>query len=299
MTLPTQITLTAPAKINLTLHIVGREQTGYHQLRSVMVFFPLFDALHFDLNSRTIQVNTTPALDIPLEDHLVYRAAKALQQHGRTDQGVKINLYKRIPQAAGLGGGSSDAATTLLALNRLWQLNLPTQALCTLGVQLGADIPFFIKGHAAFVEGIGERLTPLERIPSYPVLLINPNQHLSTKAVFHAYRDSKIPFNKENYTPTQKPYDQIDTWVHGNDLEASAIEMKPIIADMITALWQQNAETVQMSGSGPTVFAVFKDKKRLWQAKNNIEKSHPRWQVIAGESMKKSSLYTDIKPLTE
>lgn len=178
----------APAKVNLFLHVTGRRPDGYHLLQSVFMLLDWADELHFAIRPNgqisrhdgAAEATHSPALP---DDDLVIRAARALQSATGTTQGAHIELVKRLPQQAGLGGGSSDAASTLLALNRLWQLGLDTPALIKIGTQLGADVPFFLLGQHAWVEGIGEQLTPIE-LPPVSLLVIKPPDGVSTPEIF-------------------------------------------------------------------------------------------------------------------
>jgi len=174
--------LPAPAKINQFLHIVGRRSDGYHLLQSVFVLIDWADTLHFEKrqDGRLARHDLGPAL--PADD-LCLRAALCLQQASGTTRGADISVLKQLPWGAGLGGGSSDAATTLLALNRLWGLNWPRARLAQLGLSLGADVPFFIGGHNAFVQGIGERLTPLA-LPRAGVAVVKPAAAIATRDIF-------------------------------------------------------------------------------------------------------------------
>jgi len=182
MTLKALYEVPAPAKLNLFLHVVGRRDDGYHLLQSVFVPIDWADTLHFERrdDGRLLRHDLGPAL--PADD-LSLRAATLLQRESGTALGADIHLLKRVPWGAGLGGGSSDAATTLLALNRLWGLHWPRQRLLALAQRLGADVPFFVGGTAAFVEGIGERLTPIE-LPPMRFAVVKPPASVSTPAVF-------------------------------------------------------------------------------------------------------------------
>ncbi len=173
----------APAKLNLFLHIVGQRNDGYHLLQTVIQFIDLCDQIRFAiLDDRTIQRENT-IVDIEQEEDLCIRAARLLQKTCSAQQGASINIQKVIPMGAGLGGGSSDAATTLLALNQLWDCGLDLRELEELGMQLGADVPIFIRGKACWVEGIGEQLTPID-LPESWYVVIFPNVHLDTKQMF-------------------------------------------------------------------------------------------------------------------
>jgi 4-diphosphocytidyl-2-C-methyl-D-erythritol kinase len=174
------LTLLSPAKLNLFLHITGRRSDGYHELQTLFQLLNWGDKLVFSPNhSGTITLETTQA-DIPPEDNLIMRAARLL--HSET-LGVHIELHKKIPTGAGLGGGSSNAATTLLALNYLWNLQLPSDQLLQLAAQLGADVPVFVGGHTAWAEGIGEILTPID-LPERWYLIVVPDCHVSTAEIF-------------------------------------------------------------------------------------------------------------------
>jgi 4-diphosphocytidyl-2-C-methyl-D-erythritol kinase len=241
----------APAKLNLFLHIVGRREDGYHLLQSPFMLIDWSDTLHFNLRSDGAITREDLSWKLPPDD-LVLRAARALQRTSGCTQGVHIGIHKSIPAQAGMGGGSSDAASTLLALNRLWKLNLPLQVLLQIGVQLGADVPFFLGGHNAWVEGIGEKLTPID-IPVSHWLVVKPGAGLETKRIFsdsNLKRDSECAtiyglaaHNLENVLKTSR-----------NDLQAIAQSLCP---EMSQALQWLNSKGLsgRMTGSGSAVFA--------------------------------------------
>ena len=172
----------APAKLNLFLHITGRRDDGYHLLQSVFMLIDWCDTLHFEVR-RDGQINREDLSWTLPPDDLIVRAARALQQTTQCPLGAHISIHKSIPAQAGMGGGSSDAASTLLALNRLWKLQLPLSALTRLGLALGADVPFFLGGHNAWVEGIGEQITPIQ-LPPTRVLVVKPDAGLDTRLIF-------------------------------------------------------------------------------------------------------------------
>jgi len=172
----------APAKINLFLHVLGRRADGYHLLQSAFVLIDWTDTLHFERRSDGRLARHDLAAVLPADD-LCLRAAKALQAESGTLLGADISIDKRVPWGAGMGGGSSDAASTLLALNRLWELNWPQARLMTLGLKLGADVPFFLGGHNAWVEGIGEQLTPIT-LPRQWLAVVKPPTAIETRAIF-------------------------------------------------------------------------------------------------------------------
>ena len=172
----------APAKLNLFLHVVGRRADGYHLLQSLFVLIDWCDTLHFERRDDGRLARHDLAVPLPADD-LCLRAAAALQRASGTAHGADISIEKRLPSGAGLGGGSSDAATTLLALNRLWRLDWPLARLLPIGLALGADVPFFLGGRNAFVEGIGERLTPVA-LPAARFAVVKPAASLETRLVF-------------------------------------------------------------------------------------------------------------------
>lgn len=176
-------TFAAPAKINLFLHVIGRRSDGYHLLQTVFRLLDFSDQLGFEIRKDDVIKLNKLIAGIPEENDLCVRAAKLLQQKSGTKQGVEIFLTKRIPMGGGLGGGSSDAATTLMALNQLWGIGLNREKLIELGLQLGADVPVFIFGESAFAEGIGEKLVPIT-LPSTWYLVLTPSVQISTAEIF-------------------------------------------------------------------------------------------------------------------
>lgn len=177
--------LIAPAKLNLFLHVVGRRADGYHLLQTVFQFISLEDSLDIDTREDGQICRETNMTGVPHDEDLVVRAARLLQQSTGTKQGAQLHVRKRIPSGAGLGGGSSDAATVLIALNRLWKTGLSRAELMRLGLQLGADVPVFIFGQNAFAEGVGEQLTPVD-LPPQAFVVIQPAQTVPTQGIFQA-----------------------------------------------------------------------------------------------------------------
>lgn len=179
-----QLTLPAPAKLNLFLHITGQRPDGYHNLQTIFQFLNYYDTLHFKLNDKK-SLSLSPALEgVSNEDNLIIKAARLLQRHSGCNLGADIQIEKILPMGGGLGGGSSNAATTLLGLNNLWNLNLSLEELAELGLQLGADIPVFVHGNAAFAEGVGEKLTPVPELPEPWYLVVCPEVNINTAKIF-------------------------------------------------------------------------------------------------------------------
>ncbi len=241
----------APAKLNLFLHVVGRRDDGYHLLQSVFMLIDWHDTLHFE--QRADGQLSREDLSEPLPDNdLVLRAARALQVLAPPGSGAHIGVHKRIPAQAGMGGGSSDAATCLLALNRLWALNLPLDVLCAIGLRLGADVPFFLRGRNAWVEGVGEQMTPLE-LPTGRFLVLKPPAGLPTPAVF------AHPLMKRDSEPATMLGFAADPFGFGqNDLQAAAMALYPELA-LGLAWLQRQGLSGRMTGSGSAVFAHLGD----------------------------------------
>lgn len=245
--------LPAPAKINLFLHVVGRRADGYHLLQSVFALIDWCDRLHIDQRPHGLSREDL-GTRLP-DDDLCLRAARLLQATTGCTQGAHIQIDKHIPAEAGLGGGSSDAATCLLALNRLWGLGLTTGALAQLGQQLGADVPFFIHGRNAWVEGIGEQIQPVE-LPAARVLVVKPQAGLATQKIFSAEalrRDTK------RATVTDFAADPSGSFNFGrNDLQPVAQEMLPELGKVLNWYTIQGLKP-RMTGSGSAVFALLQD----------------------------------------
>lgn len=237
----------APAKLNLFLHITGRRDDGYHVLQSVFMLIDWCDSLHFDVRTdgRIVREDLTSSL--PAED-LSIQAARALQAFSGTHLGVNIQLNKSIPTQAGMGGGSSDAASCLLALNRLWNLQLPRTVLMQIGLKLGADVPFFLSGANAWVEGIGEKIQPID-IASAHFLLVKPAAGLSTPAIF------KHPdLQRDTETAIISDFLAYPFGFGRNDLQAVAQKLCPDINLALTWLENKGLQP-RMTGSGSAVFA--------------------------------------------
>ena len=264
----------APAKLNLFLHITGRRPDGYHLLQSVFMLIDWCDTLHFDLRQDGGVTREDLTQPLPPDD-LVLRAARALQAATGCRLGAHIGVHKRVPAQAGLGGGSSDAASTLMALNRLWKLNLPRPALEAIGLTLGADVPFFLRGHNAWVEGIGEIITPLEnahQLPRASFAVVKPEAGLDTKSIFSApdlKRDSDratiLGFAAAHYN------------FGCNDLQPVAQALCPEVTQALQWLESHGLQG-RMTGSGSAVFAQISHAVDLQNAPGD-------WQVKTCENL--------------
>ncbi|MFH2140161.1 MAG: 4-(cytidine 5'-diphospho)-2-C-methyl-D-erythritol kinase [Pseudomonadota bacterium] len=245
----------APAKLNLFLHVVGRREDGYHLLQTLFRFIDLNDTLHFTLRDDG-QVCRLNALEgVPPEQDLCVRAARLLQQETGCKLGVDIEVEKRIPMGGGLGGGSSDAATTLLALNKLWGLGLSRERLMALGLALGADVPVFVFGDNAFAEGVGERLQAYG-LPEAWYVVLCPPVHVPTAKIF---THSELTRNTISMTMRALPKGEVFRAGRqaglNNDLQAVACKLYPEVAEHL--VWLAQFAPAMMTGSGACVFAEF------------------------------------------
>ena len=274
------VTWPAPAKLNLFLHITGRRADGYHNLQTVFQFLDVADTLGFDLRSDGVISRRSGPADVAVDADLSVRAARLLQQQAGVKFGVDITLSKRLPLGAGLGGGSSDAATTLVALNGLWKLGWSAAQLAALGLQLGADVPVFVHGHAAWAEGIGERLTPLD-LPQPWYLVLVPAIKVSTATVFAASDLTRD-------TPAITISDFLSGQGH-NDCEALVRRLYPEVDRALN--WLNERAKARLTGTGSAVFAAFDTES----AARAVQTQAPsEWQAIVARGLNTSPLITDI-----
>lgn len=253
------LTLPSPAKLNLFLHINGRLPNGYHELQTLFQFVDFSDTMTFEAREDGQILLHSNLQGVADEDNLVLRAAKLLQQHAGVTKGVTIELEKRLPMGGGIGGGSSNAATTLLACNRLWQLDLSNAELAQLGLTLGADVPVFVHGKATLAEGVGEKFTDMS--PAEPwYLVVRPNVHISTAAVF---TDPDLPRD----TPKLAP-DQFNAKEWRNDCENIVRKRYPQVENALS--WLVEYAPSRLTGTGSCVFAPFESKAQAELALLNL-----------------------------
>ena len=266
--------LPAPAKLNLFLHITGRREDGYHLLQSVFMLVDWSDRLHLERRASGQLSREDLTTPLPADD-LILRAARALQSASGTSWGAHIAVDKQLPAQAGMGGGSSDAATTLLALNRLWELNWPLERLLPLGLALGADVPFFLHGHNAWVEGIGERIEPVS-VPAGHFVVIKPDQGLNTASIF---QDPTL--ERDCKTATMADFAAAPFGFGHNVLQPVAQRVCPAVTQALQWLSSRGLSP-RMTGSGSAVFApcpadwVLEALPAGWQGRvcSNLER-HP------------------------
>ena len=263
-------TFLAPAKLNLFLHITGRREDGYHELQTLFQLLDFGDRMSFEASDDgilSLHLNSSAELstDTPLDNNLVTRAAQLLRHEaGNPLLGASISLEKRLPSGAGLGGGSSNAATCLLALNRLWETNLSTDTLCEIGVKLGADVPVFIRGKSAWAEGIGERLSPVELGDSW-YLVVSPKCSVSTAAIFcheHLTRNSQAIKMADFLAGSAR-----------NDCESVTRELYPEV-DRAFEILAQFAD-FKMTGTGSSLFARFESEVEAKEVQDALPDNLP------------------------
>lgn len=277
------LTLSAPAKINYLLDVTGKRPDGYHDLRMIMQRVNLCDTITLTL-ADTPGINVTcgskGAPDGP--DNIAWKAARILLDRAESSAGVNIEIVKNIPVAAGLGGGSSDAASVLMGMNELLHLGLSDRQLMEIGGKLGADVPFFIFKRAALAEGVGDKLTPLQEMPKCWILLVNPGVHVSTAWVYRSLQlTSRGELNK-----LPKFFESIEdvASILSNDLESITIPAFPVIADIKTRLMELGAVGSMMSGSGPTVFGIFKSLDAAEAARREVTRG-TNWFAATAETL--------------
>lgn len=271
----------APAKLNLFLHINGRREDGYHELQSVFQLLDYGDTLRFQPTEDGKITIHSNCQGIPLEENIIYKAAQLLQQHTNCRKGCIIWLEKVLPMGGGLGGGSSNAATALIALNHLWNLGLNSNTLQTLGLRLGADVPIFIYGHSAFAEGVGEKLTPI-KLPSKYFLIVNPGVHISTQRVFNnpslPRRTPKISIENYHFSSTK------------NDCQELVCDMYPDIANTLS--WLLEYAPSRMTGTGACLFSVYDNKSEALVTLNQLPKG---WHGFVAAGTNHSQLLDVLK----
>lgn len=271
--------LPAYAKINLGLRVLGKREDGFHEIETILQQVDLHDDL-------TVLVQTGRKIDVRSRhpevpegaENLCWRAADLMRRRCRVRAGVKISVTKRIPVGAGLGGGSSDAAVTLVALNHLWKTNLPPARLEELAGELGSDVPFFIRGGAAIASGRGERLAPVRLPVDYRVLIVYPRFSVSTA---EAYKGVRLPltntrkgFSLESLTIEGKHFRRFCRRLQ-NDLEKVVVANHPSLAELKTRLREEGAFFASMSGSGSAIFGLFEDELRVQDAARSFTGDYP------------------------
>jgi 4-diphosphocytidyl-2-C-methyl-D-erythritol kinase len=280
------VTAFAPAKVNLYLHVTGRRADGYHLLDSLVAFADIGDRLRAEpAASLSLVIDGPEAASLAAvgDDNLVLRAARLLADRVRITAGAALHLEKHLPVAAGIGGGSSDAAAALLALKRLWGISLEDEVLCSLGARLGADVPACLYRRAVWVGGIGERLEPAGSLPDAGILLVNPRRALPTAAVFETRRGPFGDVARFGPMPDEPSALARALMPCRNDLTEAAIGLVPEIAAVLARLVRLPGSLLaRMSGAGATCFALFADRAAAEEARAMVAAAEPRWWCAAG-----------------
>ena len=276
------MTYLSPAKINLFLHINSKRDDGYHNLQTIFQLLDFYDEINFSVREDGEINRTLGNEDIPLANDLMIKSAKKLQKLSGVNLGVDIRIIKKIPSGGGLGGGSSNAATTLMALNQLWGLELTKQQLIAIGKGIGADVPVFIEGQSSWAEGIGEILYPLN-LPKYFYLVVSINKHVSTQEIFSHKALTMTPVQRKmsDFSLVSNPH---------NDCLDAAIDLEGGIKDGLRHLdsTQNHIDIARMTGSGSCVFVAFENENDALIAKKELPS---KWFSFVAQSINKSPLY--------
>ena len=275
--------LPSPAKINLFLRITGQRPDGYHNLQTLFQLLDFGDTLSFTSNSSE-EITIDSEIDgIATKDNLIFRAALILQQHVGIKHGCAIALNKKLPMGAGLGGGSSNAATTLVGLNSLWQCGVPLIELAKLGRKLGADVPVFVQGNSAFAEGIGELLTPMT-LPEQWYLVITPECQVATGEIF------SNPQLTRNSSPIK--IRALSGVQYRNDCQSVVEKLYPAVKQALD--WLKDYNSPLMTGTGASVFCCFEDQTGAQQALDKVPK---HWNAFVARGANRSSLHRQFGKL--
>ena len=276
------MTYLSPAKINLFLHINSKRDDGYHNLQTIFQLLDFYDEINFSVREDGEINRTLGNEDIPLANDLMIKSAKKLQKLSGVNLGVDIRIIKKIPSGGGLGGGSSNAATTLMALNQLWGLELTKQQLIAIGKGIGADVPVFIEGQSSWAEGIGEILYPLN-LPKYFYLVVSINKHVSTQEIFSHKALTMTPVQRKmsDFSLVSNPH---------NDCLDAAIDLEGGIKDALSHLdsTQNHIDIARMTGSGSCVFVAFENESDALIAKKELPS---KWIGFVAKAIDKSPLY--------
>jgi 4-diphosphocytidyl-2-C-methyl-D-erythritol kinase len=277
------ITLPSPAKLNLFLHILDRREDGYHNLQTLFQILDYGDQLSFSVNKQP-EINLISAIeDVAPQDNLVFKAARALQQATNCRWGCEIQLNKKIPMGAGLGGGSSNAATALVGLNSLWQCDLSLDQLAEIGCELGADVPVFVKGFSAFAEGIGDKLTPIT-LDEFWYLVVTPKIKVSTEQIFC---HSELTRNAQAIKIRA-----LSDELYRNDCQSVVETLYPQVKQVLD--WLQRYGNPLMTGTGASVYCRFDSEQEAKQAQKTVPTS---WNSFVARGVNQSPLHQQLENL--
>ncbi|MFN2530839.1 MAG: 4-(cytidine 5'-diphospho)-2-C-methyl-D-erythritol kinase [Pyrinomonadaceae bacterium] len=292
------LTLPSFAKINLSLRVLGKRLDGYHQVATVLQTISLHDDLSFQLSDKSGVVLRSNDTTLPADQsNLIVRAAVAFKRESGIGFGVTIGLRKTIPVGAGLGGGSSNAAMTLLALNRLWNVNAPIRTLEGIGASLGADVPFFFTGGRAIATGTGTEISPVSDLPLKQLIIITPRASISTANAYKALDAASLTTSGTLPILTSSSAEPIlsdcDQWPLQNDFESVIFEIEPEITRARGAMIDAGARQVMLSGSGSSVFAIFNTEEEQQRALTNF-KAEAGWRIFSCRTLSRNKYLAAI-----
>lgn len=276
--------LKSPGKVNLRLDVLGRRADGYHDLRMLNSAVSIYDDVEMDVIDKGIEVFCDDDPKVPSgEANIVFQAAKEIMAYSNKNVGIRIRIKKRIPSAAGMGGGSSNAATVLMGLNQLLKIHLPKEKLITISLRFGADIPFFLYGSPALATGIGENLSKVKRLPRMPFVIVSPNVSVTTQSIYEKYRSNGNGHNDMEMPKEFSTKKAVVKFLH-NDLESVTAKQYPIVSEIKALLMKYGAMGAQMTGSGPAVFGIFSEREEAEKVAKKLS-SHTDWRVFVAENI--------------
>lgn len=278
--------LLSPAKINIRLDVIGKRKDGYHDLRMINIPISLFDEIECNIIEKGLVVECVNDKTVPNgEENIVYKITKEILAYTNKTAGLHIRIKKNIPSCAGMGGGSSNAATILMGLNKALKIGLSQEKLMKIGQKFGADIPFFIAQGPAIAEGIGEKITKIKKIPKLALVVVTPKIQVSTKWVFENYTQPVQKIEWISDLPTEFSTKKSLIKYLNNDLETFTVQKHPVIGDLKTTLVKMGALCSQMTGSGPTVFGIFQNLEDAVQNAKKLKLKLPEFHIAAVESI--------------
>ena len=280
------ISLLSPGKVNLRLDIVGKRSDGYHELRSLMERVSLSDEIEMKIVEKGITV-TCDHEGVPNdESNIAFKAVKEILAYSSRNVGVEVHIQKRIPVAAGMGGGSSNAATVIKGINHLLKLKLAKEKLMKIGLKVGADVPFFLFEGPALAEGVGEQLKRIKAMPKLLFLIVNPSFMVRTDWVYSKFQLEGAKCNGASEVPSIYRTKKDVAKILHNDLEKVTIKEFPVVGEIKDEMIRLGALASTMTGSGPTVFGIFADKIKLAKAYERMEKKAGReWKIFMAENL--------------
>ncbi|HCU26031.1 MAG TPA: 4-(cytidine 5'-diphospho)-2-C-methyl-D-erythritol kinase [Deltaproteobacteria bacterium] len=283
------LSLPSPGKVNLRLEVIGKRPDGFHELRSLMERVNIADEIEMKIVEKGITVSCDDE-SVPCdENNIAFKAVKEILAYSSRNVGVDIKIKKQIPVAAGMGGGSSNAATVIKGINHLLKLKLSKEKLMKIGLKVGADVPFFLFEGPALAEGIGEQLKKIKAMPRLLFLIANPNIPVRTEWVYGKYSLEAPKGNGHCEVPNAYRTKKDVAKILHNDLERVTIKEYPVIGEIKEEMLKLGALASQMTGSGPTVFGIFADKVKLQKAYERMEKKAAKgWKIFMAENLEES-----------